>query len=213
MYLFTKMLIIKIVYFVNWQREISISEVNGKKVVIKRNKTSKNLHDYILVISYSVLSILLAHPSAPPEMGGKMTSNEGFEMREKLESIGISTPKLISITSNSLTEEFISGGNLYEAFLGTGEFSLAFAAGIITGRLHKFGYSFTDNKSQNFLVGSTNNVLRTDLAFIKKNVSVFARSMDIGTFLGSLLSLDIAKYKLMENAFYEGYYSEAKSSI
>jgi hypothetical protein len=37
--------------------------------------------------------------------------------------------------------------------------------------------------------------------------------MDIGTFLGSLLSLDIAKYKLMENAFYEGYYSEAKSSI
>ena len=200
-------------YFVNWQREISISEVNGKKVVIKRNKTSKNLHDYILVISYSVLSILLAHPSAPPEMGGKMTFNEGFEMREKLQSIGISTPKLISITSNSLTEEFISGGNLYEAFLSTDNFSLAFAAGIITGRLHKYGYSFIDNKSQNYLVSFSNNVIRTDLAFIQKKDSIFAKSMDIGSFLGSLISLDREKYRPIQDAFCAGYCSETKNQI
>ena len=97
--------------------------MNGKKVVVKRNKISKNLHDYVLVISYSVLSILLAHPSAPPEIGGKMTFNEGFEMREKLQSVGISTPELISISTSSLIEEFISGGNLYEALSGSDDFS------------------------------------------------------------------------------------------
>jgi len=202
-----------VLYFVNWQREISVTEIDGKKVVVKRNKMSKNLHDYILVMTYAILSILVAHPSAPPELGNKMTSNEGFEMREKLRSIGIATPSLISISSKMLVEEFVSGGNLLEVLSKENNLSLAFAAGIITGRLHKSGYSFTDNKSQNFLVGSKNKVLRTDLGFIKKNGSVFARSMDIGSFLGSLLCLDIGKYKVIENAFYEGYYSEAKTPI
>jgi len=200
-------------YFVNWQREISISEINGKKVVIKRNKMSKNLHDYLIVMTYAILSILLAHPSTPPEFGNKTTLNEGFEMREKLRLMGIATPSLISISHNLLIEEFIQGGDLHEALSNGSNFSLSFAAGIITGRLHKSGYSFTDNKSQNYLVGATNKVLRTDLAFIKKNVSVFAKSMDIGTFLGSLLSLDAGKFKVMENAFYEGYCTEAKSPI
>ncbi len=202
-----------ILYFVNWQREISITEIDGKKVVVKRNKMSKNLHDYLIVMSYAILSILLAHPSTPPELGNKTTSNEGFEMREKLRSMGITTPSLISISDNLLVEEFVPGGNLLEALSNGSNFSLAFAAGIITGRLHKSGYSFTDNKSQNFLVGSPSKVMRTDLAFIKKNDSVFAKSMDIGSFLGSLLCLDIGKYKVIENAFYEGYYSEAKTSI
>jgi tRNA A-37 threonylcarbamoyl transferase component Bud32 len=202
-----------ILYFVNWQREISITEIDGKKVVVKRNKMSKNLHDYIIVMSYAMLSILLAHPSTPPELGNKTTSNEGFEMREKLRSMGITSPSLISISDNLLVEEFIPGGNLLEALSNGNNFSLAFAAGIITGRLHKSGYSFTDNKSQNFLVGSTSKVLRTDLAFIKKNDSVFAKSMDIGSFLGSLLCLDVGKYKVIENAFFEGYYTEAKTPI
>ena len=100
-------------YFVNWQREISIKEIDGKKVVVKRNKISKNLHDYLIAISYNILSILLAHPSAPPELGNKMTSNEGTEMREKLRSIGIPTPSLILISDNLLIEEFIPGGNLH----------------------------------------------------------------------------------------------------
>jgi tRNA A-37 threonylcarbamoyl transferase component Bud32 len=164
-------------------------------------------------MTYAIISVLLAHPSTPPEFGNKTTSNEGFEMREKLRSMGITTPSLISISDNLLIEEFVPGGDLHEALSNGNNFSLAFAAGIMTGRLHKSGYSFTDNKSQNFLVSSRNKVVRTDLAFIKKNVSVFAKSMDIGTFLGSLLSLDIGKYKVMENAFYEGYCSEAKSPI
>jgi tRNA A-37 threonylcarbamoyl transferase component Bud32 len=186
--------------------------MNGKKVVVKRNKLSKNLHDYLLVISYSVLSILLAHPSAPPELGGKMTLNEGFEMREKLQLIGIPTPSLISISKTLLVEDFIAGGNLYQA-LSNGRTSLAFSAGIITGRLHRSGYSFVDNKSQNYLVTFSSKVLRTDLAFIQKKNSIFARSMDIGSFLGSLLALDSKKYKAIEDAFHAGYYSEVKSRV
>ncbi len=198
-------------YFVNWQREISIVEMNGKKVVVKRNKLSKNLHDYLLVISYSILSIFLAHPSAPPELGSKMTLNDGFEMREKLQLLGIPTPSLISITSTMLIEDFIAGGNLHQVLSNGGNSSLAFSAGIITGRLHKSGYSFIDNKSQNYLVSFSRQVLRTDLAFIQKKDSIFARSMDIGSFLGSLLGLDCKKYEEIENAFYAGYYSEAKA--
>ena len=200
-------------YFVNWQREISIREIDGKKVVVKRNKISKNLHDYLIVISYTILSILLAHPSSPPELGNKMTSNEGTNMREKLRSIGIPTPSLILISDNLLVEEFIPGGNLHQALSSGSDFSLAFSAGIITGRLHKFGYSFVDNKSQNFLVSSTRKVLRTDLAFMQKKDSIFAKSMDIGSFLGSLLGVDIRKYKELQDAFYEGYYSEVKTPI
>lgn len=200
-------------YFVNWQREISIVEMNGKKVVVKRNKLSKNLHDYLLVISYSIISILLAHPSAPPELGSKMTLNEGFQMREKLRLLGIPTPSLISITSTLLIEDFIAGGNLHQVLSNGRNSSLAFSAGIITGRLHKSGYSFTDNKSQNYLVTFSRQVLRTDLAFIQKRDSIFARSMDIGSFLGSLLGLDYNKYEEIENAFYAGYYSEVKSRI
>jgi tRNA A-37 threonylcarbamoyl transferase component Bud32 len=187
--------------------------MNGKKVVVKRNKISKNLHDYLLVISYSILSILLAHPSAPPELGGKMTLNEGFEMREKLQMIGIPTPSLISISKTLLVEDFIAGGNLYQALSNGKNSSLAFSAGIITGRLHRSGYSFIDNKSQNYLVTFSSKVLRTDLAFIQKKNSIFARSMDIGSFLGSLLGLDSKEYKAIEDAFHAGYYSEVKSRV
>ncbi len=187
--------------------------MNGKKVVVKRNKLSKNLHDYLLVISYSILSILLAHPSAPPELGGKMTLNEGFEMRQKLQLIGIPTPSLISISKTLLVEDFIAGGNLYQALSNGKNSSLAFSAGIITGRLHRSGYSFIDNKSQNYLVTFSSKVLRTDLAFIQKKNSIFARSMDIGSFLGSLLGLDSKEYKAIEDAFYAGYFSEVKSRI
>jgi tRNA A-37 threonylcarbamoyl transferase component Bud32 len=187
--------------------------MNGKKVVVKRNKLSKNLHDYLLVISYSILSILLAHPSAPPELGSKMTLNEGFEMREKLQLIGIPTPSLISISKTLLVEDFIAGGNLYQALSNGRTSSLAFSAGIITGRLHRSGYSFIDNKSQNYLVTLSSKVLRTDLAFIQKKNSIFARSMDIGSFLGSLLGLDSKEYKAIEDAFHAGYYSEVKSRV
>jgi tRNA A-37 threonylcarbamoyl transferase component Bud32 len=90
---------------------------------------------------------------------------------------------------------------------------LARSAGSITGRLHRSGYSFIDNKSQNYLVTFSGKVLRTDLAFIQRKDSIFARSMDIGSFLASLLALDCKRYKEIEDAFYSGYQTEVKSNI
>ncbi|MDP9197203.1 MAG: hypothetical protein M3O24_01395 [Thermoproteota archaeon] len=195
-------------YFVNWQRNISITELDGKKVVVKRNKSSKYFHEYILVIAYTTLSIMLCHPAPPPRLGRAMLFNEGFRMRKILEEIGIPTPDLVSISDTSLIEDYIDGGNLYYVFLKGMNPMLAFIAGNLTGRLHNAGYVFTDNKSQNYLVTSAGKVLRTDLSFIQKESSVFSRSMDIGSFLASVIGLETNKYDAIETAFYAGYKSE-----
>ncbi|MGI0019003.1 MAG: hypothetical protein ACREAY_00875, partial [Nitrososphaera sp.] len=68
------------------------------------------------------------------------------------------------------------------------------------------GYVFTDNKAQNFLVRG-GDVLRTDLGFIQKSSSTFARSMDVGSFLASVM--DLPSYKELERAFYDGYKGRA----
>lgn len=197
-------------YFVNWQRNISITEMNGRKVVIKKNKSSRLFHDYLLVLSYSLLSLIVCHPAPPPRMGRTMVFNEGFKMRQMLNEIGIPTPTLMSISENWLIEEYIDGGNLYYAFLEGWDTFLAFRAGRITGRLHNAGYVFTDNKSQNYLVTKQGSLLRTDLSFIQRDKSVYPRSMDIGSFLASLLGLDTHKYESIQNAFFAGYNAETK---
>ena len=78
-------------------------------------------------------------------------------MRNKLKALGIPTPCLISISEDTIIEEYVEGGNLYEALADEEDkknkiYSLAFQAGAITGRFHKAGYVFADNKSQNYLV-------------------------------------------------------------
>jgi tRNA A-37 threonylcarbamoyl transferase component Bud32 len=195
-------------YFVNWQRNISVTELDGKKVVVKRNKSSKYFHEYILVIAYTTLSFMLCHPTPPPRLGSAMLVNEGFKMRKILEEIGIPTPSLVFISDTSLIEDYIDGGNLYHAFLKGMTHMLAFNAGSLTGRLHNANYVFTDNKSQNYLVTSNGKVLRTDLSFLQKESSVFSRSMDIGSFLASVIGLETDKYKAIEAAFFAGYKSE-----
>lgn len=191
-------------YFVNWQREVSVTELNGQKVVVKRNKPTKEFHEFLLIYMYSFISMLLAHPSAPPTFS-EMMRNEGREMRRNLEKIGISTPELISISDIDLVEEYIEGGDLYVALASDQPARLAFDAGCLTGRMHKSGYAFVDNKAQNYLVRG-DSVVRTDLGFIKKSNSHYARSMDIGSFLASVMDLD--RYREIEKAFYDGYLSE-----
>jgi tRNA A-37 threonylcarbamoyl transferase component Bud32 len=139
-----------------------------------------------------------------------MVLNEGFKMRQMLSEIGIPTPTLMSISENWLIEEYIDGGNLYYAFLSGWDTFLAFGAGSITGRLHNAGYVFTDNKSQNYLVTKQGLLLRTDLSFIQREKSVYPRSMDIGSFLASLIGLDTHKYESIQNAFFAGYNAETK---
>lgn len=178
---------------------------------MKRNKSSRVFHDYILVIAYTLLSIIVCHPSSPPQMGRAMVFNEGFKMRRFLKEIGVPTPSLISISENWLIEDYIDGGNLYYALLNGSDTFLAFTAGKITGKLHNAGYVFTDNKCQNYLVTSDGSLSRTDLSFIQRENSIFSRSMDIGSFLASVIGFDTCKYALIQNAFFAGYSAETKA--
>ena len=197
-------------YFVNWQRDISIEELGGRKVVVKRNKSTKDFHEYLLISMYTLISLLLAHPSPPPLTGKVTINNEGYSMRRNLRQLGIPTPLLISITDTALVEEYVEGGDLYRAFSDGKDTSLAFQAGALTGKLHKAGYVFTDNKSQNYLVASDNSVVRTDLGFMQKKDSIFSRSMDIGSFLASVIDFESFQYGAIEKAFFDGYKSEMK---
>jgi tRNA A-37 threonylcarbamoyl transferase component Bud32 len=197
-------------YYINWQRDITIEEIKGQKVVIKRNKSTKDFHEYLLILAYTLVSVLMVHPSSPPLAGKMMLKNEGYETRRNLLQLGIPTPRLISISDNIIVEEYVEGGNLYKVLSDGGLDSLAFQAGTFTGKLHKAGYVFIDNKSQNYLVTSDNLIVRTDLAFIQKQDSIFSRSMDIGSFLASIIDFERFQYDMIEKAFFDGYKSEMK---
>jgi tRNA A-37 threonylcarbamoyl transferase component Bud32 len=198
------------VYFINWQRDITIEEIKGQKVVVKRNKSTKDFHEYLLILAYTLVSVLLVHPSSPPLAGRMMLKNEGYETRRSLWQLGIPTPRLISISDNVIVEEYVEGGNLYRVLSDGGLDTLAFQAGTLTGKLHKAGYVFIDNKSQNYLVTSDNLIVRTDLAFIQKEDSTFSRSMDIGSFLASIIDFERFQYDMIEKAFFDGYRSQMR---
>lgn len=130
-------------------------------------------------------------------------------MRRNLGQLGIPTPGLISHSDTALVEEYVEGGDLYRAFSEDKDTqSLAFQAGALTGKLHKAGYVFIDNKSQNYLVTSDKLVVRTDLGFMQKKDSIFPRSMDIGSFLASIIDFESFQYHTIEKAFFDGYRSE-----
>jgi len=182
-----------------------VEELNGQKVVVKRNKPTKEFHEFLLIYMYSLISMLLVKPSAPPTLR-EIMKNEGHDMRKNLEKIGVSTPELISISDIDLVEEYIEGGDLYISLASGQPARLAFGAGCLTGRMHRAGYAFVDNKAQNYLVRD-DSVVRTDLGFIQKSNSHYARNMDIGSFLAS--TMDLGSYREVEKAFYDGYVSEA----
>jgi tRNA A-37 threonylcarbamoyl transferase component Bud32 len=195
------------VYFVNWQRDVSVQERDGRKVVVKRSKPTKDFHEYLLVSTYTAISVLLGHPSAPPRVEG-VPKNEGAGMRKELARLGVPTPKLLSMTQDELVEEYIEGGDLYRALVAGADASLASQAGVLTALLHNAGLAFTDNKAQNYLVRA-GTLLRTDLAFMQKSSSTYARSMDVGSFLASIV--DLPNYRDIEREFYSGYSSKTGS--
>lgn len=196
-------------YFINWQRQVSFEERGGQRVVVKRNRPTTTFHEYILLSTYTMISLLLAHPSAPPH-AGSIARNESYEMRDSLSRLGIATPRLVSITGSELVEEYVEGGDLYRALASGTSSALAYSAGSLTGKLHAAGYVFTDNKAQNYLIrGKT--LLRTDLGFLQKSSSIYARSMDVGSFLASVI--DLNDYCGIEEAFYEGYRPQAHSNF
>jgi tRNA A-37 threonylcarbamoyl transferase component Bud32 len=196
-------------YFVNWQRQVSLEEINGQKVMVKRNKPTKQFHEFLILYAYSLISMLLLHPSAPIAFS-EIIKNEGYEMRNKLKKIGISTPVLLSISDKYIIEEYIEGGDIYQALASTGDIGLAYKAGSITGKAHQADYTFVDNKAQNYLV-KEESVIRTDLGFMKKTRSHYSKSMDIGSFLASVMDLD--RYDEIAKSFYDGYISESGSKF
>ena len=196
-------------YFVNWQRKISVEEQNGQKVMVKRNKPTKLFHEFLIIYAYSLISLLFFHPSPPPTFS-EITRNEGYEMRNNLKKIGIRTPKLFSMSDTNLIEEYIEGGNLYWALASGSDILLAYEAGCITGKLHEAGYAFVDNKAQNYLV-TGDSVIRTDLSFMKKTHSHYSKSMDIGSFLASVI--DLGRYGEIVKSFHDGYLSESDSKF
>ncbi len=191
-------------YFINWERKITTNLFESNKVVVKKNKSFTNLRHFILIFCFTLLSIFSGNPSSPPEIGQRIVENESFEFRKKLKLIGINTPKLFSISYDEIIEEYIKGGNLYFYFHTENTNHLAFQAGKITGLLHKNGFVFIDNKCQNFLVDK-NKVIRIDLGFIQKSESIFAQSMDVGSFLASILDLKPQLYRKVAKEFLSGY--------
>ena len=71
---------------------MSLEERNGQKVMVKRNKSTKQFHEFLIIYVYSLISMLLFHPSAPLTFS-EIIRNEGYEMRKNLKKIGISTPR------------------------------------------------------------------------------------------------------------------------
>jgi tRNA A-37 threonylcarbamoyl transferase component Bud32 len=80
----------------------------------------------------------------------------------------------------------------------------------MTSKLHNAGFSFIDNKAQNYLVKDSE-VYRTDLGLIQSHASIFTKSLDIGLFLASLVDFNKKKYKIIENLFLEGYKSQSNN--
>jgi len=197
---------------VNWQRHVRQGEYEGRKVVIKTNKRSKGLRDFILVFAYVLTSVLILHPSSPHPLGAMLLQNEGIVMRGMLRKLEILSPTLLYISHKILIEEFIDGGNLYSLFENKGDPLLAGKAGIFTARLHNAKLVFLDNKAENYLINSQRQLVRTDLSFIMKDDSAFSRSMDIASFLASIMDLGGSQYRLIHDTFINAYEKEMGKS-
>jgi tRNA A-37 threonylcarbamoyl transferase component Bud32 len=72
---------------------------------------------------------------------------------------------------------------------------------------------FIDNKCQNFLVTKERELIRIDLGFIQKSDSIFSQSMDIGSFLASIIDLDPTLYRIVEKEFLIGYIGTTNKKI
>ena len=199
-------------YSLNWQRDIKIIKSNGVLAIVKKDKATKEINEYLLIFLYSLVSLFLLHPSSPLRLGKSIMMNEGEENRKKLNKMGIPTPHLYNINKNTIVEEYIEGGNLYKYLKNNGDLEIVFKVGVITGRLHNAGLCFIDNKAQNYLIKRPD-VIRTDLGLIQNQNSVYTKSLDIGIFLSSLMDLDREKYSKIEKTFLDGYKFESKNKI
>ncbi len=152
------------------------------------------------------------HPTPPFRIGKSILLNEGAFSRQKLKVLGIHTPRLIEINKDVIIEEYIDGGNLYGYLQKSNNLEIVYKVGKITRSLHDSGSCFIDNKAQNYLVKDLE-IIRTDLGLIQNHASEYTKSVDIGTFLASLLDLDNEKYKIIEKSFLDGYKNNSTDKL
>jgi tRNA A-37 threonylcarbamoyl transferase component Bud32 len=177
-------------------------------VIIKTNKRIKGFRDFILVFAYVLTSVLILHPSSPHPLGAMLLQNESIATRRMLRKLEILSPTLLYISKKVLVEDFSEGGNLYSLFEKKPDPSFAVKAGILTARLHNANLVFIDNKAENYLTNCCGQLVRTDLSLIMRDDSVFSRSMDIASFLASLMDLGVSEYRVIHDAFIESYENE-----
>ena len=70
--------------WVNLQRDIKITKLDGRKVIIKKDKVTKVINEYFLIFLYSLISVILLHPSSPPNLGRSILINESKENRQNI---------------------------------------------------------------------------------------------------------------------------------
>lgn len=198
-------------YRVTWQREIKIEE--SEKRVVKRNKRSREFHDFLLSFSYCLLSFILLHPSRPFSISKRSYQiSEGRAARKMLNRIGVKTPKLFEIQEDFLVEELI-GKDLYDRLKRADRTDcerIGYEIGCLTAKVHLAGLGFTDNKAQNYLM-KDGEIYRTDLSLMQKREDIFLRSIDIGSFLASIMDLD--HFSSLQEGFCQGYASTIKERV
>lgn len=116
--------------------------------------------------------------------------------RKKLRRLNMNTSKVLgySIKKKYLIENFIKGENLFNN--KKMDEKIAFKIGEFTAHMHLSGFSFIDNRPQNYIL-SGRKLFRIDLESFKTNPSNFDKSCDVISFMKSFRSKHIGKAFLM----------------
>lgn len=179
-------------------RRAVMYEMNGKRVVFKKYQSS--LRRLFIDFSRTCLSFLVLCPNMEFLKVPERIKNE-LKGRKRLDVIGLPTSKIKdwSFDKGYVVEEFINGKNVYQLFKKSKDVEeLSFRIGLYTGLVHSKGYSFVDNRPQNYIL-SGNSIYRIDLELFKDNGNNFDRFCDVVSFVKSFPNNGVGQ------AFLRGY--------
>ncbi len=197
------------------QHKVTLKEIDGKQIIVKRNRISKFMKELILDSAFVFLSLIVGHPSMPFSINQDHIDQNECDGRNILQNLGIKTPKILKFEKGMYEEEYVNEGDLYYVFdEGSLEdcAKLSSKAGTITAIMHRNGFVFMDNTAYNYLV-QNNQIYRTDVGLFDSTDNTLARSLDIGTFLASVMDLQENKYQIVRKNFLEGYKNECDIPI
>ncbi|MDI6798818.1 MAG: hypothetical protein QMD12_02360 [Candidatus Aenigmarchaeota archaeon] len=193
--------------FGGFTREVSVRKIGNNVVVVKIYPDLKPL---FVDFSKSTFSLLFLLPKI-----SFLSKEERIQREiighEKLAEIGIPVPKILEFSTRDglLVEEYIDGTNLYQLIKKsekTERESISYETGKITGFLHSKGYSFFDNRPQNYIFKDSK-IFRVDLETFEVAPSLFERCLDVISFTESF-SGKIRNH--VYNSFISGYETYSK---